>query len=210
MDKRKRIYVSMHPIIRWLGRLISLVGLLALNASVVRAGTETPPVGESVSLANDSFVPLFSGCAVGNEVVSPVRADFEQRVVELVNDYRATKGLPPLKRVPALDLAARYHARDMRVDNYFNHDSYDGTTMVCKWSERLTAFYTNWNWLGENIAAGYVSPEKVMEGWLNSPGHRANIESVNYWEIGVGWGWDLLPLLDAGFWPPQWGLSTGN
>jgi uncharacterized protein YkwD len=170
--------------------VLSLVVFLA-SAEVALAQDTSPTVGSSVSLASGDFEALFTGCATGSETITPVRADFEQHVVELVNDHRASRGLPPLKRVTELDNAARYHARDLRQDNYFDHDSYDrsGSTLtrVCEWNTRITAFYKNWSNLGENIAAGPSSPENVMQGWLNSSGHRANIESPNYWEIGMGY-----------------------
>jgi len=133
--------------------------------------------------------PAFTGCTP--VAVAPINWDFEQQVVELVNDHRATIGRPPLKRVAPLDAAARYHACDMRDDDYFSHDSKDwqgsGHVVVCPWYERIGNFYANWQTMGENIAAGYTSPQSVMNGWLNSLGHRANIESDYFAEIGVGY-----------------------
>ena len=133
--------------------------------------------------------PAFTGCTP--VAVAPINWDFEQQVVELVNDHRATIGRPPLKRVAPLDAAARYHACDMRDDDYFSHDSKDwqgGTlVVVCTPSQRIQNFYSNWQTMGENIAAGYTSPQSVMNGWLNSPGHRANIERDTFYEIGVGY-----------------------
>jgi hypothetical protein len=120
-----------------------------------------------------------------------VNAAYEQEVVDRVNDVRAANSLPPLKRTTALDDAARYHATDMGQDNYFDHNSYDviggSLVMVCAWSDRIGSYYSNWWWLAENIAAGYSTPADVMNGWLNSPGHRANILNPNLWEIGVGY-----------------------
>jgi len=133
--------------------------------------------------------PAFTGCTPVN--VAPINWDFEQQVVELVNNHRASVNRPPLKRVAPLDAAARYHACDMRDDDYFSHDSKDwqgGTlVVVCTPSQRIQNFYSNWQTMGENIAAGYTSPQSVMNGWLNSLGHRANIESDYFAEIGVGY-----------------------
>jgi uncharacterized protein YkwD len=50
----------------------------------------------------------------------------------------------------------------------------------------LQAGYANWTWVGENIAAGYPTPEAVVSGWMSSPEHRDNILSPDYTEIGVG------------------------
>jgi hypothetical protein len=79
----------------------------------------------------------------------------------------------------------------MGQDDYFNHDSYDringSLAQKCGWSARITSYYSSWNSLAENIAAGYSTPQSVMNGWMNSSGHRANILSTGNWEIGVGY-----------------------
>jgi uncharacterized protein YkwD len=134
--------------------------------------------------------PNYSGCTAASTPV--LNGEFEQEVVERVNAERAAQGLPPLKRSSQLDEAARYHAADMKADNYFDHLSYDRVNnqlqLVCNWSARLGNFYTGSSTVGENIAYGYRSPEDVMEGWMNSPGHRGNILSSSYTELGVGYG----------------------
>lgn len=137
-------------------------------------------------------LPLFgvleTGC--GGLAVQPVNAIFEQRLVELVNIQRQLAGVPPLKFTPALTEAARYHAKDMSADNYFNHDTYDRTggslKFVCAWNQRIQTFYTGGNYLGENIAGGADSPEDAMAMWMGSQGHRENILNANYWEFGGG------------------------
>jgi hypothetical protein len=67
----------------------------------------------------------------------------------------------------------------------------DPDTLTSPWDRMIAAGYT-YNSAGENIAAGYATPAAVMVGWMNSSGHRANILSANYREIGVGY------YLDAG------------
>lgn len=130
----------------------------------------------------------YSGC--GGELISPTHADYEARIIELVNEQRAGQGLPPMKFSAPLSDAARYHAADMLQDDYFNHQTHDRSSntlvKVCNWSDRLKVYYTIYSGLGENIAVGYTSPESVMAGWMNSSGHRANILG-NYREIGVGY-----------------------
>ncbi|MCB0060751.1 MAG: hypothetical protein KDE19_01505 [Caldilineaceae bacterium] len=129
----------------------------------------------------------YVGC--GGETVAVQNADFEAAVVELVNQRRAEANLPPLKWVTEASSAARYHAADMAEDDYFDHNSYDRNNdqvvQVCGWADRIRGYYTGASALGENIAAGYRTPASVMEGWMNSPGHRGNILG-NYAEIGVG------------------------
>jgi len=129
----------------------------------------------------------FTGC--GGELVSATNTINEARVIELVNEQRAANGLPPMKLNTDLANAARYHAADMKQDDYFNHQTQDRSNgalvRVCSWSDRIKRYYTVYNGLAENIAYGYDSPESVMTGWMNSSGHRANILG-NYREIGVG------------------------
>ncbi len=130
----------------------------------------------------------YTGC--GGVTVPVVNAAYEQQVVELVNAERLANGnLPPYKRVSALDNAARYHAADMALDNYFDHNTNDrvngSLVVVCNWDVRVGKYYSGVR--GENIAAGYPNPASVMAGWMGSAGHKANILSTSPWEIGVGY-----------------------
>lgn len=130
----------------------------------------------------------YNGC--GGDIVSASSVTNEGRIIELVNEQRAAQGLPPMKLNDALTNAARYHATDMSQDDYFNHQTNDRSNgsliKICNWADRLKVYFPIYNALAENIAWGYSSPEKVMEGWMNSPGHRANILG-SYREIGVGY-----------------------
>jgi uncharacterized protein YkwD len=128
--------------------------------------------------------------ACGGPVPPAVNAAFEQRVIELVNIERANQGLPPMKRVELLMGSARYHANDMKVDDYYDHNSHDRIngvlTFVCNWDERINSFYPTQWFLAENIAGAVGSPEAVVAAWMASPGHRTNILG-GYREIGVGY-----------------------
>ena len=154
--------------------------------------TATPPeqAASSITRSDDSpqpAAPDYSGCGGINHPM--INADYEQQVVDLVNTERANRGLPPYKRVTALDEAARYHSADLGQDNYFQHDSYDrvggNLVKVCSTWTRIGAYYSGAS--GENIAGGYSTPQSVMDGWMNSTGHRNNILSTGSWEIGVGY-----------------------
>jgi uncharacterized protein YkwD len=155
--------------------------VLAGVVSVSALGTSASAIAEAPEL------PQYTGC--GGVNVPVVNGLFEQQVVELVNQERLNNGgLPPLKHVSALSEAARYHAADLAQDNYFSHDTYDGaggTTFVCNTWQRIGTYYSGAT--GENIAAGYDTPAWVMDGWMNSPGHRANILSATHREIGMGY-----------------------
>jgi uncharacterized protein YkwD len=148
-----------------------------------------PRLGPSVSEQTGDIFAAYTGC--GGIIASVVNAEYEQQVVEMVNAERAAVGRPPLKRVVELERSARYHATDLGQDDYFDHDSYDrsGGSLVhsCGWSARIQSYYADRLSLGENIAAGYSTPQAVMTAWMNSEGHRNNILSTNFWEFGVGY-----------------------
>jgi uncharacterized protein YkwD len=108
---------------------------------------------------------------------------FELRVFELTNIERAKHGLRPLIWHETLAAAARIHSEDMMRNNFLGHTGSDGST-VRQRIER--AGVTNANSWSENCAAGQRSPEAVVQSWMNSPGHRANILSENSTHLGVG------------------------
>ncbi len=179
---------------RWLMVVICLAGSVVMLAHFDEAAATPPPPPQMVTSSimrtdpsSQPNAPDFSGCGGINQLV--VNAAYEQEVVDLVNLERAKRGLPPYKRVTALDEAARYHSADLGQDNYFEHDSYDRSggdlVFVCGTWTRIGKYYTGA--MGENIAAGQSSPESVLFSWMNSTGHRNNILSTNNWEIGVGY-----------------------
>jgi len=104
------------------------------------------------------------------------------QVVNLVNSERSKAGLSPLKLSVSLDKMASAKAADMRDNNYFDHTS---PTYGSPFN-MMTQFGVSYSYAGENIAAGQQSPTEVMNAWMNSSGHRANILNPNYTEIGVG------------------------
>jgi len=148
--------------------------------------------------------PCYTGC--GGVTAPVVNAAYEQEVVELVNTVRADNGLPPLKRVTELDQAARYHATDMGQDDYFDHDTFDrvggSLVLVCNTWARIQSYYPSPS--AENIAAGYSTPQNVMNGWMNSTGHKNNILSTYSWEIGVGY------YTGSGSWSRYWVQNFGR
>lgn len=105
-----------------------------------------------------------------------------QQVVNLVNAERAKAGLAPLKANTSLSNVAKVKAEDMRDNKYFSHTSPKYGSPF----DMMKSFGIKYSTAGENIAAGQKNPEEVMKGWMNSPGHRANILSSNFTEIGVG------------------------
>jgi len=114
-----------------------------------------------------------------------VNSSFEDQVLTLINAERAAKGLNPLARDSRLDTAARLHSADMACSNYFSHDSLDGSS---PWDRIHRQGYEYW-FAAENIAAGYGTPAAVVDGWMNSSGHRANILNPDLTQIGIGYAY---------------------
>ena len=93
---------------------------------------------------------------------------------------------PPLSWSTALADAARAHSTDMANNNYFAHAAKDGTRA----GERAQQAQYRWQRIGENIAAGQDSAKSVMDGWLSSPGHCANLMNPNFTEMGAAYAID--------------------
>ncbi|TQM78876.1 uncharacterized protein YkwD [Saccharothrix saharensis] len=105
----------------------------------------------------------------------------EAKVLELTNAERAANGCPALAADDRLAAAARAHSADMAANNYFDHVSQDGRSFV----DRVKA--AGYPAPGaENIAAGQRTAEAVVKGWMDSPGHRANILNCKLKALGVG------------------------
>lgn len=106
---------------------------------------------------------------------------FAMRVIELVNEERAKAGLPALKYDATIGKAALVRAKETEVS--FSHTRPNGSSFATALKEQGVSYRS----AGENIAWGQRTPEQVMEGWMNSPGHRANILNKNFTKIGVGY-----------------------
>ncbi|MFQ6960725.1 CAP domain-containing protein [Clostridium sp. D5] len=105
---------------------------------------------------------------------------FIQQVVNLVNQERSKAGLSPVKADTSVQAAAQVRAKE--IETSFSHTRPDGSSF----STALTQQGVTYRGSGENIAWGQKTPEQVMNGWMNSEGHRANILNKNYTTIGVG------------------------
>jgi len=145
--------------------------------------------------------------AAGNCVPAPGwpanRADLAAQVVTLVNAHRVQLGLVPLVLSPTLTATAEWKARNMAAYGYMDHD--DPAPDARTANERVTACgYPAAAW-AENIASGYATAQAVVDGWLASPQHRANIERPDYRATGVGaagaptyWTQSFGAVADAG------------
>jgi uncharacterized protein YkwD len=130
---------------------------------------------QSTSRSSSSSSPSSSSAAA---------AVFADQVVTLTNEQRAAAGCGPLNGNPNLTTAAQGHSDDMATNHYFDHNSQNGDT---PWDRMNAAGYTGWTLAGENIAEGQMTPQDVMDAWMNSEGHRANILNCAFNDIGVGY-----------------------
>lgn len=130
----------------------------------------------------------------GDRIVIPATdasvRSYEQEVIRLVNAERAKAGLAALTEDWELSRVARYKSQDMHDLRYFSHTSPTYGSPF----DMMRAFGIRYRTAGENIAMGYRTPQSVVAGWMNSPGHRANILNANYTKIGVGY------VADGSYW----------
>jgi len=135
---------------------------------------------------NDVFAatsqPLLAASA--QDVSCPSEVELE--IVELLNQERANENLPPLVIDIRLIEAARRHNNDMATNDFVSHTGSDGSSPF----DRIADSGYSASIAGENVAAGYRTAAAVVQGWMNSDGHRANILSPSYEHIGVGYVYD--------------------
>ena len=171
---------------RTLGAVLVLASggaLAACDTGDASPRSSPPPVTADKALDLDNGHPLL----LPNS--DPGVATFESLLLRLVNDHRLGLGLLPLAESALLSSAARAHARHMITHRFFAHASPEGLTP----EERLTLADVDWSAVGENIAEGYTTPQEVFERWLESPEHRANMESPRFTQGGVGYAQDARP-----------------
>lgn len=107
----------------------------------------------------------------------------EKEVANLVNAERQKAGLKPLTLDSSISNVARTKSQDMADKKYFDHNSPTYGSPF----DMMKKFGINYNAAGENIAMGQTTAKAVMNAWMNSPGHRANILSSKFGKIGVGY-----------------------
>ncbi|MBR0235930.1 MAG: LysM peptidoglycan-binding domain-containing protein [Clostridia bacterium] len=113
---------------------------------------------------------------------SKLVSSFEEEVCRLVNDIRRKNGLTELKISADLCRVARIKSKDMHDAGYFSHISPSYGSPF----DMMRNYGIQYKTAGENIARGYSTPKAVVDGWMNSKGHRENILNKTYTEIGVG------------------------
>jgi len=139
-------------------------------------------------------------------------ADFEASVIARVNQLRAAGAscgsagsfgpAAPLTWDDRLAQAADAHSQDMATLNYFSHTSQDGRTL----GDRITETGYEWSSVGENIAAGQATVNEVMDAWMDSDGHCANIMKPTFTEIGMA----CVPGTSSNTYNSYWTMNLGT
>lgn len=136
-------------------------------------------IAQNPTIKNPSMI--YPGQKIQIPAASSVKA-WESEVVKLVNAERSKRGLELVKENWELSRCARYKSQDMINKNYFGHQSPTyGSPFVM-----MESFGLRFSAAGENIAKGQRTPQEVMNAWMNSEGHKRNIISPSYTQIGVG------------------------
>ena len=180
--------------------IVSLVLFIALSVSAAAATQYTVVKGDSlwkiavkyqiglseIISANPQIKNpdlIYPGDIINVPSIDSGILSYEQEVVDLVNQIRKNHGLNPLTVNWQLSRVARYKSQDMLDKNYFSHTSPTYGSPF----DMIKAFNISYRTAGENIAMGYTTPSAVVNGWMNSTGHRANILNASFTEIGVGY-----------------------
>jgi uncharacterized protein YkwD len=153
----------------------------SLDAANVSAGTyfvQVTKTGKGSSTYQFSLTTAPIDSAASNSNASII-----DQIVDLTNAYRQQNGLAPLSINPLLATAAQTHTQNMALQDFVSHTEPDGSTV----DQRVSATGYQWALVAENVAAGYPTANAVVQGWINSPGHRANLLNPNVTEIGVGY-----------------------
>ena len=117
-------------------------------------------------------------------------SEYERKVADLVNEIRVENGISPLTLNAELSNVARIKSQDMKDNQYFSHTSPTYGSPF----DMMKSFGITYKTAGENIARGQQTPEAVVDAWMNSDGHRANILNASFTEIGVGY------VADGNYW----------
>jgi uncharacterized protein YkwD len=107
---------------------------------------------------------------------------YEQAVLAEVNNFRAQNGLPPVQLNQTLNKVAQSHSDFQAATGKMSHEGAGGSQV----SDRVSAAGYRWRSVNENVAWNQQTPQEVVQAWINSPGHRANLLSPSVKEVGIG------------------------
>ena len=174
-------------------RPAALIALLCALAACGGGGDSpaTPAAAAGPNPASPTPAASSPGAATPSTTGTCNLPDFSTSVLARVNQYRAVgancgsqggfAAAPALSWNLPLTQAADVHSRDMVANNFFSHTGANGSSA----GQRISAAGYNWSTYGENIAAGQSSINQVVDGWMVSDGHCANIMNAAFVDIGV-------------------------
>lgn len=148
--------------------------------------TELPPKPTEAPISPSTEAPAPTQIPTEKSTEPPrteTLSAYELEVVRLINEIRAQYGLGQLTVNTELSRVARIKSQDMHDKGYFSHTSPTYGSPF----DMMKQFGIRYRTAGENIAMGYRSPQSVVNGWMNSPGHRANILNGSFKQIGMGY-----------------------
>lgn len=119
---------------------------------------------------------------LSDEDWAEIERGIEQQILDLTNIYRRRHDVQTVKFDEAVASVAKKHSKEMHEENYFSHTSHDGRGLKERLDENDIYYFA----AGENIAAQYTDAPQVVEGWLNSDGHRETLLEKDYTHLGVG------------------------
>jgi uncharacterized protein YkwD len=192
--------------------------MLGAGVTIIEASSTALDRGRNVTTITTSESPAGSAGSAENTTESPAPSSspspilseatavkdkitaMEDAVTELINKERVGRCNSALRTDERLRNAARAHSADMAKNNYFSHNSRDGSSFV---DRIVRAGYPKMSAASENIAAGHLSAKAVVQGWMTSDGHRRNILDCQARAVGVG----LAYRGDKPYWTQDFGRS---
>lgn len=169
------------------------------SAGGMQASTSVEVTSANAPPATATTAPAPPATATTAPAPPTSDTSYRGRLLTLVNEARAREGLSPVSANDALNRAAQSYAETMRDTNCFSHTCQPVPDFVRR---AELAGYSPWRTLGENIAYGYQTADAVFNGWMNSPGHRANILNGAFRDMGVG-------MASGGANGPYWAQEFG-
>lgn len=144
-----------------------------------RQGNGVAMIAEAVPAAGaEQTVSYITGPV--SAAATAAESEYAYQVLAIMNGIRAEQGLNPLTTTQELMNTAQMRAEELTV--YYNHNRPDGSSCFTAFAQNGVSYRT----AGENIAAGQNNPQYVMDCWINSPGHRANILNPAFNHVGIG------------------------
>ncbi len=150
--------------------------------TTVQTTTQTTKSTATTTTKAATTSTVKSATAATTQATDATTLAYRKRVWELVNEERAKAGLAPLEY--RADIQSLADIRAEEIDTFFSHDRPDGTSFFTVFEEAKVIYRT----VGENLAKGQQTPERVVEAWMNSEGHRANILDQDFTGIVVAYG----------------------